>query len=449
MRRMTLGEIASACGGRLSDAADAAQTVCDIKIDSRKVQSGDLFIAIKGERFDGNDFLDDAYQNGAVCAVCERPAGDKPYILVESTFAALKDIAAYYRSMMDVKVVAVTGSVGKTTAKEMLYAVLSQKYDVLKTQGNFNNEYGLPQTMFRIEEHHDVAVIEMGMSGFGEISELSRIAKPDAAVIMNIGESHIGNLGSRDGIFQAKCEIFDYMNEDAPAVLNGDDDKLVTMKRRSTVFFGKGKHNDVSLREITHTDMRGTRLIADCFGETLELFIPKPGAYLVYPALAAAAIGKKLGLTNAQITDGVAQFVPVGMRMDVRETDKLTIINDVYNASRQSMRAGAQTLAFAKGRKVAIIGDILELGEYGRNIHTKTGEEMGALGIDLIICVGELAQYMAEGARRTSSGDVQYFPAQEALLGELNKWIRTGDTVFVKASRGMHFENISQRLETL
>lgn len=448
MQHMTINEIARACSGKFfGEHEEQEYLVSDIKIDTRKVAPGDLFIAIKGERFDGHDFIDLAYENGAACVVSEKPVNKLPYILVKSTFEALKDIAEYYRSKLNIKVVAITGSVGKTTAKEMIYSVLSQKYNVLKTQGNFNNEYGLPQTIFNIEEKHDIAVLEMGMNSFGEIHNLSKIARPDVCVIMNIGESHIGNLGSRDGIFKAKCEIFDFMKDDALVVLNGDDDKLITLKDGSQVFFGIDDQNDVFVDDVAIADMSGTKLTADCMGELMDLFIPKPGEYLIYPALAAAAIGKKLGLSKEQIQNGIKSFVPANMRMDIQQTDKITIINDVYNACKQSMLAGAGALRYAKGRTVAIIGDILELGEFAQSIHHETGADMGRMDINEIICVGELAKHMYEGAKETTQGSVHYYPTKEALFEQLDKLILKGDTVFVKASRGMEFENIVKRLK--
>ena len=450
MHPISLKEIVTACGGRfIGDSSLQQHLINNIKIDSRQVGKGDLFIAIKGERFDGHDFIGGAYECGAACVISEQEIAHTPYIHVQSTFAALKDIAAYYRSLLDIKVIAITGSVGKTTAKEMISSVVSQKYNVLKTQGNFNNEFGLPQTIFNIEKHHDIAVVEMGMSGFGEIRRLSKIARPDVCVIMNIGESHIGNLGSRDGIFKAKCEIFEYMNDGALVVLNGDDDKLITLKDGSQVYFGKGAHNDISVHAVTSADMCGTQLTADYRDERFNLSIPKPGEYLIYPALAAALIGKKLGLSNGQIQRGIQSFVPANMRMDIQRTDTITIINDVYNACKQSLIAGASTLKHAPGRTVAIIGDILELGAFGQSIHHETGREMGALGIDLIICVGDLAYHMYTGAKETSCGTVAYYASQTELFAQLGDMINEGDTVFVKASRGMKFENIVNKLREL
>ena len=448
MEKMTIGEIADACGGKFVGKPEKSQwLINDMTIDSRKASPGGLFIAVKGERLDGHDYIDDAYGNGAACTVSELPLERTPYILVKSTFAALGDIAAYYRTKMPAKVVAVTGSVGKTTAKEMIAGVLAQKYDVLKTQGNFNNEFGLPQTIFGIEAHHEMAVVEMGMSAFGEIHNLSRMARPDVGVIMNIGESHIGNLGSRDGIFAAKCELFDFMSEDALVVLNGDDDRLITLRDGKKIFFGRDARCDARLVRIISADMSGTAFVTDVLGETLELFVPKPGEYLIYPALAAAVIGKKMGLTGDQIKRGIEGFVPVGMRMDIIQTDRITIVNDAYNACMQSILAGAETLRHAPGRKVAIIGDILELGEFGPDIHFETGRRVGQLGPDLIICVGSLAAHMCEGAKETSGGTVVYYPTQDALFDHIDDLIADGDTVFVKASRGMHFENIVEKLK--
>ena len=450
MQSLTINEIAQSCGGKVYGPLSLGdQSVTDIKIDSRQVQPGELFIAVKGENTDGHFYIDKALENGAVCVVSEKPMGDKPHILVESTFTALKDIAEYYRSLFDIKVVAITGSVGKTTAKEMVASVLSQKFSVLKTKGNFNNEFGLPQTIFKIEEHHDIAVLELGMSEAGEMRRLSKAAKPDVVLIINIGESHIGNLGSRENIFRAKCEIFEYMSDDAVVVLNGDDDKLSTIDNKGAMFFGRNKSNDVKLKEILSADMKGTRITADCFGQQLELFIPKPGEYMIYPALAAAAIGAKFGLTPQQISEGIESYLPVSQRMDIVETDSITIIDDVYNASRQSILAGAQTMKFAKGRSVAIVGDVLELGEYAEDIHIKIGEGLARLEIDVIICVGEGAKHTWEGASGKSKGSVYYYGSKQDLFSKLPELIEKGDTVFVKASRGMHFEEIVEKLKEL
>ncbi len=450
MQRLTINEIAKSCGGKVFGPPSLGdQSVTDIKIDSRQVQPGELFVAVKGENTDGHFYIDKALDNGAVCVVCEKPLGDKPHILVESTFAALKDIAEYYRGLFDIKVIAITGSVGKTTAKEMVASVLSQKYSVLKTEGNFNNEFGLPQTIFKIEKHHDIAVLELGMSEAGEMKRLSKVAKPDVVLMINIGESHIGNLGSRENIFRAKCEIFEYMSDDAVVVLNGDDDKLSMIDTKGAIFFGRNKSNDVKLKEILSEDMNGTRLTADCFGQQIELFIPKPGEYMIYPALAAAAMGARFGLTPQQISAGVESYLPVSQRMDIVETDSITIIDDVYNASRQSILAGAQTMKFAKGRSVAIVGDVLELGEYAEDIHFKIGEGLAKLGIDVIICVGKDSKHAWEGASGISKASVHYYASKQDLLSKMPELIKKGDTVFVKASRGMHFEEIVDKLKKL
>jgi UDP-N-acetylmuramoyl-tripeptide--D-alanyl-D-alanine ligase len=450
MQSMTIKEIAQACGGSINGAPSFCDTLIHgIRIDSRKVESGDLFIAVKGESLDGHDYIDSAVSNGAACVVSEKLLGDLPHILVKSTFAALKDIAEYYRSLFDIKVIGITGSVGKTTAKEMVASVLSQKYNVLKTQGNFNNEFGLPQTIFNIEPEHDIAVIEMGMNSLGEISRLSKIARPDAALIINIGDSHIGNLGSRENIFKAKCEIFEYMDDDAPVFLNGDDDMLVSLTEQKTIYFGRQSSNDVSLDQIRKADSKGTHIVANCGGEQVALFIPVQGEYMIYPTLAAVAIGKEFSLSNEQIANGVESFVPVSQRMNTIKTDKITIIDDAYNASKQSILAGAGTLTYSSGRRVAIIGDVKELGEFSESIHFEIGEQLGEMDIDCVICVGDDAQYIMRGASSVSHGSVYYYPSKTALFRDIDVLINEGDTVFVKASRGMHFEEIVGRLKTL
>jgi len=319
----------------------------------------------------------------------------------------------------------------------------------MRTQGNFNNEFGVPQTIFNIEKSHEIAVVEMGMNSFGEIRRLSKVVRPDIVLIINISDSHIGNLGSMENIFEAKCEIFEYMSDDAAVVLNGDDDYLKTLFDMKPIFFGKDKQNDVSLEQIVHADKNSMQIDADCEGEIITLVIPQSGEFMIYPTLAAVAIGKQLGMSNEQIGRGVENYVPALQRMDEIETDRITIINSVYNASKKSILSNASMLKFYSGRSVVIVGDVLELGEFGQSIHTEIGEALGLLDIDIIICVGELVQFIKQGASSNSHGSVYYYQTQQALFDDLDTLIETGDTVLVKASRGMHFENIVENLKQL
>lgn len=448
MEPMTLAEIATACGGILFGGA-GTEKITDITIDSRTAAGGCLYIPIIGEVHDGHAFIGAAFKNGAACTLSER---DEPFchIKVKSTAQALLDIAEHYRSKFNVTVVAVTGSVGKTTAKDMMAAVLGERFSVLKTEGNLNNGFGLPRMLLRLENHHQVAVLEMGMNSFGEISRLSKAARPDICVIINIGVSHIGRLGSRDGILKAKSEIFEYMNPQGKIYLYGEDDKLITLKDRlpHPVFFGEGEQNEARIKTIIGADITGTEFIAAYRGETFRLKIPYPGMHLVPSALAAAAIGYDLGMKKNEIEAGIKSFAPSGMRMEIIDTGKIVIINDAYNACPESILAGMDVLAYGTGRKIAVLGDILELDEFAEQIHFNTGRDAAKKNVDLMICCGPLSKAMAEGAASIIGERIVYFETQEAMLKALGGLIKTGDTVLVKASRGLKFEETVAFLRT-
>ncbi len=449
MEPMTLAEIAAACNGTLIGAENTSLPVTSITIDSRKASEGSLYIPVKGETHDGHVFIKSAFENGAACTLSEH---DEPYchIKVESTFQALKDIAEYYRSKFDVTVIGITGSVGKTTAKDMIAAVLNEQLNVLKTEGNFNNEFGLPQMLFRLNRSHDAAVLEMGMNSFGEISRLSKTARPDIAVIINIGVSHIGRLGSRDGILKAKSEIFDYLKSDGKVYLYGGDDKLITLKnsRYQPVYFGEDAHNQARVKEIIRADITGTELTAEYKDESYHLHIPYPGTHLIPSALAAVAIAHDLGLKRSAIEAGVKAFAPSKMRMDIINTENIVILNDVYNACPESIMAALRVLAYGKGRKVAILGDILELDDHAERIHHETGKSAAKTDTDLIICCGTLSKDMYKGAKSVIGDRAIYFETQDEMLENLELLIQKGDTVLVKASRGLAFEHTVAFLKT-
>ena len=442
MKPMTLGAIAKAANGVLSDAGLENQTIDSIVIDSRKASIGSLYIPVIGETNDGHAFIDGAFKNGAVCTLTEREE-TRPHIRVVSTFQALKDIAEYYRSLFDIPVVALTGSVGKTTAKDMIAAVLGQKFNVHKTPGNFNNEFGLPQAVFGLTEQHDAAVLEMGMNNFGEISRLSKVARPDICMILNIGVSHIGRLGSQEGILKAKSEIFDYMKPNGKAYLNGDDPYLMQLNtpELSPVLFGKEAHNHARMDTILETDIAGTRLEAEYKNQRFDIEIPCPGEHMIPATLAALAIGYDLGLTPQEIQAGVKAFKPSGERLDIIQTGKITVLNDVYNACPESVMAGLDVLALADGRKVAILGDVFELDDFAEKIHYRMGEDAAGKEVDLLLCVGPLSEHMYHGAAKTMGRDVKYFETQEKLIAALPALIHDGDTVLVKASHGMALEH--------
>lgn len=464
MKNMTLRNIAAAVHGvlhteNIARGVDPDTTQAQgVVLDSRQAGTGYVFIATKGERVDGHSFIHQVWEAGAIGVICEREPDDPrgAYIMVEDSFQALKDAAEFYRRQLSVKVVGITGSVGKTSAKEFIASVIGKKYRTLKTEGNYNNEVGLPLTVLKIREDCEVAVLEMGISGFGEMHRLSKIARPDICVITNIGQCHLENLGTREGILKAKSEIFDFMQEDGCVCLNGDDNKLVTVreiKGKKPLFFGMEKNNDVCAADYRNMGLDGSKVTIHVHTEvpvSFEVFIPLPGEHMVYNALAAAAVGTLLGVTPAQIQEGIKAVEPVGGRSHIIRTGSFTIVDDCYNANPVSMKAAIDLLAqISQTRTAAVLGDMFELGEQERELHRAIGGYAAAKGIDVIICVGELSESMADGARAAAhaGSSVYYFENKEKLLPALTGLLCKGDTILVKASHGMHFEELIQVIE--
>ncbi|MGL4791330.1 MAG: UDP-N-acetylmuramoyl-tripeptide--D-alanyl-D-alanine ligase [Anaerotignaceae bacterium] len=442
MKELTLKEIALAVNGRLENCEDENLKISVIATDTRTIGKGDLFVPFVGENFDGHTFIETAFEKGAVCVFSQVPTKGCA-IFVEDTRAAFRDLSMYYLSLFNVKVVAITGSVGKTTTKDMIASVLEQKYSVLKTQGNFNNEIGLPKTIFNLNESHEVCVLEMGMNSFGEIEKLSFIAKPDIAVITNVGVSHIENLGSREGILKAKSEIFSFMKKDGVAILNKDNDLLRTLKLDfKTLWFGINE-GDFYSNNIKPMGIEGIFAILHNENSEVEVKIPIPGEHMVLNALSAMAVGKCLGLNNHEIKKGIEAFVPTGMRMAIEKTKGgITIINDCYNANPVSMKAAIDVLADTEGRKVAILGDMFELGEYAQALHKEVGEYALEKNLDLVVCIGELSKNIYQACNK---GNALYFETQEDFFEYGG--IKKGDVCLVKASRGMHFEKTVEKLQ--
>lgn len=456
MKNMTLENIAHSCGGTyIGDAKYRSKEVAGVVIDSRKVEKDYLFISIKGERVDGHNFIPAVFEQGAAAVLSEHklenPQG--PYILVESTEKALKDIAAFYRSSLDIKVVGITGSVGKTSTKEMIAAVLSRKYRVLKTAGNFNNELGLPLTVFRLREEDEIAVLEMGISDFGEMHRLAKIAKPDTCVITNIGQCHLEFLGDRDGVLRAKTEIFDFLRPNGHIVLNGDDDKLETIKEVKgiePVFFGIGSENEVYADRMEKKGLEGISCRIHTKKGSFSALIPIPGIHMVQNALAGTAVGLIYGLTLQEIKAGIESLQPLGGRFHKIKTEQFLIIDDCYNANPVSMKASLGLLQDALGRKVAILGDMGELGADEGKLHRSVGEFAGSLDIDCCICVGPLCEQLADGITSVNQKmEVMHFENLEELLHQLPKLVKTDDTILVKASHFMHFEKVVEKLTNL
>ena len=456
MKNMSLGKITEACGGIFHGTLEEqAYVVESITTDSRQAEKGCLFVAIPGERVDGHDFIPSVFEKGALAVISERelenPAG--PYIQVESSLEAVKGIAAYYREQLDIKVVGITGSVGKTSTKEVIASVLAQKYNVLKTLGNFNNELGLPLTVFRLRDEHQVAVLEMGISHFGEMHRLAKIARPDICVITNIGQCHLEFLKNRDGVLRAKTEIFDFMKEDGSIVLNGDDDKLAQIQEAKgirPIFFGTESGRSVYADHIENLGLKGVQCRIHVDDKSVSVLIPIPGHHMVMNALAAAAVGHQLGLTMEEIKAGIEQLEAVSGRFHIIENGRLQIIDDCYNANPVSMKASLDVLCDAKGRRVAILGDMGELGENEAQLHAEVGAHASGNHIDLLICTGTVSSHMAEAAVADGGcGEVLQVPTLDALLTCLPSLIEPDDTVLVKASHFMHFEKVVEKLEKL
>lgn len=452
MKEMTLGEICSAVNGRFLKPCDKSLKTEKLTTDTREIEKQSLFIPIKGDNFDGHDFINQAFEKQALCCLSQKEIeADGIIILVEDTRKALCDLAMYYLTLFNVKVVGITGSVGKTTTKDMIATVLEEKYKVLKTQGNFNNEIGLPKTIFNLRDDHEIAVLEMGMNSFGEIRRLSKIAKPDIAVITNVGVSHIENLGSREGILQAKSEIFEYLKKDGVAVLNADNDMIATLRGKldfETVWFGMENKNNFYAENIAPMGLEGIKCTIVCKDEKADLAIPTPGEHMVLNALSAAAVGKILGLSMEQIKRGIENFVPTAMRMAVIKTDfGLTLINDVYNANPVSMKAAIDVLCSEKGRTVAIMGDMFELGDFAPSLHYEVGKYAAKKGVLLSICIGENGAKIYDGVKE-NGGNAIYFQTQDEFLqSNLKDIFTSGDTILIKASRGMHFEKTAEKLQ--
>ncbi len=443
MKNMTPCRIAEVCGGIYHGTKETGiREIESITTDSRQAAEGCLFVAVKGERVDGHDFIPSVFEKGAACVVCERepehPSGS--WIQVKSSLQAIKDMAEFYRKQLDIQVVGITGSVGKTSTKEVIASVLSEKYRVLKTLGNFNNELGLPLTVFRLREEHQIAVLEMGISDFGEMHRLSKIARPDVCVITNIGQCHLEYLKDRDGVLRAKSEIFDFMQPEGRIVLNGDDDKLSAVqevKGVNPLFFGVESGREIYADEIEPRGLKGIRCRIHAGEESFGVQIPIPGFHMVLNALAATAVGISMGLTTEQVKSGI-------------EKGDMLIIDDCYNANPVSMKASLDVLKDAERRTVAVLGDMFELGENEASLHREVGVYAGEKGINLLICTGELSSHMAEAAIRAGGCEtVVHVPNLERLMEVLPRLVQGDDTILVKASHGMHFEKVVELLSEL
>lgn len=445
----TTVEIAEVTGGKL---LGGSVTVTGVSTDTRTIAPGMLFVAIRGESFDGNDYVGAAAEKGAAAAISDRSSGADgysiPVILVEDSRAAQLALARYHRERFPLKLVGVTGSVGKTSTKDMVYAVLSAKFTTLKTEGNFNNDIGLPRTLFRLNESYGAAVIEMGMSGLGEISVLSKAAAPDICIITNIGWCHIENLKTRENILKAKLEILDGASAEAPLILNGDDEflKTVDIPGRKIVRYGRGDNCDVRAEDIIQT-ADGQEFTLVYGGKRYIAKLPVVGEHHVMNALAAFAAGIEAGMTAEEIIPAFLRYEASGMRQRIEKRGDITVILDCYNASPTSMESSLSVLGGMEcsGRKCAVLGDMLELGEMSAQLHAGVAEYITKNADCAFLYGAEMAN--CREALERSGFEVHHSTDKAALTAELLSWLRPGDIALFKGSRGMRMEEIAEKVK--
>lgn len=469
MRNLTVENIAKAVNGELftmdGGVADMSSTASDVVIDSRKASPNCVFIATRGERVDGHSFIGNVWKEDALVVIGEEDVSNKEffpdglkgnYIRVADSFVALKELAAYYRAGLDVKVVGITGSVGKTSTKEVVSYVLSARYNVVKTAGNFNNEVGVPLTLLSIRDEHEIAVVEMGISDFGEMTRLTNMVKPDVCLITNIGPCHLEFLGDLKGVLKAKSEIFISMAEDGYVCLNGDDEMLKTIenvKGKKPVTFGHEDSNDIYATDIESIGISGSRCRIHTPKGDFAAIIPLPGKHMVDNALAATAVGLVFDMTVEEIGEGLKTSRGISGRSNLIRTKEYLIVDDCYNANPKAMASAIDLIMNAKGRKVAILGDMFELGENSLAMHAEVGRYAVTKGIDFLICCGENSKYMYEEAltthkeitgRENGKDVIKYYQNRELLERALKKeklFIRD-DNILIKASHGMGFEKL-------
>ena len=459
MRPLSIEKTADAAHGKLLRKGMMPE-ITGVSTDTRTIRPGDLFVPLIGERFDGHKFLPQAVQKGAAAVLTRNLRNPLPdgisIIYCEDTLASLQELAAWYLKSMHIPVVAVTGSTGKTSTRDMIACVLSEQYCVLSTHENFNNAIGLPLTLFRLEPCHQVAVLEMGMSGFGEIRRLAGIAPPKIAVLTNIGISHIEKLGSRENILKAKLEILEQFQADCTAVLNDDNDLLHQEGNRmeekkvpfSLVRFGTGPGADYRAEDLRPAGESGMEytLVADRTRFPVRLRVP--GKHNVFNSLAAIAVGRTFGIGMDQICSGLLKHTGGQMRLHVENIGgdaDMKIIDDVYNASPDSVHAAMELLRnMAGGRKIAVLGDMMELGDYSERAHRQVGEMVAEYGTDILITKGNYSSWIADGAKEAGmpAQSIYDFPENQGVIQWMKDGLSDGDRILIKGSRAMKMEEI-------
>ena len=456
MKNIQVKDIVRECNGSLVFGNENIECI-NFSTDTRKIENGDVYVGLKGEKFDGSKFFKDALEKGAkVCILqnieindeIKNEYKDRAIIIVENTLKALQNIAKYKRSLYNIPVIAITGSVGKTSTKDMVASIVSTKYKTLKTEGNFNNHIGVPLTILRLKDE-EAMVVEMGMSNLGEISLLTKIAKPTIAVITNVGTAHIGNLGSRENILKAKLEILEGLQQGGTAVINNDNDLLhkwyLENKQYQIVTYGINNDSSNMAENIEYNET-GSKFVLKPDNEKID--VPVGGEAFVYNSLAAISVGKVLNIPLAKIKEGIKKFELSKMRLDIQKTEQgYTIINDCYNANYDSMKSAIEYLKNIEGkRKIAVLGDMLELGEYSKELHEKVGLEVAKNKIDIVVTVGKEAENIARVAKNNGIEHVYTFDNNKDATEKLKKIIAVDDVALIKASNSMNFKEIVESL---
>lgn len=453
---MKLKDLIEFSGGTLIGNFDLNTEIFKFSIDSRNIDNKTFFIPLKGENSDGHNYINSAFENGAIGTFTEKSLQETPnkiIIKVDNTLEAMQNVAKKLREKIkNIPLIAITGSVGKTTTKDLVYAVLSSKYKTLKTKGNFNNNIGMPLTLINYT-NEEMIILEMGMNHLGEISFLSSIAKPNTSIIINVGHSHIGNLGSRENILKAKMEILDGMNNEGTLLINGDNDMLQKTKNinQNLIKFGIESSNDVYAYDIK-VNGENTEFKIKENGKEYKITLNLVGEKFIYNSLAAWIIGKLYNVNPEERVKALKNCEFTKMRMNIKNEKGITLINDCYNASPESMKLAIEVLARQNSkRKIAILGDMLELGEYAKQLHEEVGKEVAKNKIDRLYIIGKMAENIKQGAIKNGmiEENIKCYKTVEELLENIKVLIKKEDAVLVKASRAMAFEKIVYELEEL
>ncbi|MDF2510674.1 MAG: hypothetical protein K0S04_540 [Herbinix sp.] len=450
---MTVRKIVAACGGKLL-CGNPDTVVTSVVTDSRQVTNGSLFVPLKGEKTDAHTFLHAVFASGAAAVLTQehrRMEGEEAWIAVDSTQLALQHIAAAYRERFTIPVVGITGSAGKTTTKEMVVLALSARYNVMKTRGNYNSQIGLPLMMFEFSREHEAAVVEMGMSDFGEMARLARVAQPKYAVMTNIGISHISQLKTRENILREKLHITDWFTLGSVLFLNGDDPMLAKLRGRTTyetVFYGTAPWCDFRAEGVTvQKETTAFRCIATG-RESVDVTLPVLGMHHVLDALAGLAVAERLGVPLDRAAAALRDYRPLAMRQQIYYVNEVTVIDDSYNSCPDACKSSLSVLSmFQARRRVAVLADMLQLGEYSRQAHFEVGVCAAKNGVDILLTVGPESKAVAEGAHSVRSEiDCCVFDNNDQAVAELKSFLSPGDAVLVKGSRGMHTDEIVRAL---